>query len=326
MSMLYVTTPGSYVRKNGGRIVVTLKDRELASIPIAAVDGIVLYGPIQISTQALHELLESGIPLTLLSRGGRFLGNLQPGMPKNVFVRLAQQEVANHSELGVENARQIVLAKTHSQSRALSLWRGHHWLEDPIPPFPGSLTLIEKAPTVSSLQLAEAQIAKTYYALLGHALPPAFEWRGRTRRPPRDPVNALLSLTYMATVGEAVGACYSTGLDPFIGFLHQLDYGRPSLALDLIEPLRPRWCDCFVMSLLQQDLFTPDDFSCSATNGCRLTPESLPRFFKAYSDWAGESPNGQTLRATLAQLTRSTADSLSMHQPFNWTPYVEAVA
>jgi CRISPR-associated protein Cas1 len=325
VSVLYVTTPGAYVRKSGGRLTVSLKERELASVPLASIDSVVLFGPVQISTQAMHELLAAGISTTLLSRAGRFLGLLQSGLPKNVFVRLAQSEAAGHPLLALENARSIVRAKTDSQRRTLSLWRTRHWLDADARDYARDRPDIATAKTVVALQLAEAHLAKTYYGLLGAALPPTFEWRGRTRRPPRDPVNALLSLTYMCAVGEAVGACYATGLDPFVGFLHQLDYGRPSLALDLIEPLRPRWCDHFVMGLLQREAFSPDDFTHSPTVGCRLAPESLPRFFKAYGEWADQSDAGSSLRTALGKLARHTADAVRRREPADWTSVLEAV-
>ena len=325
MSVLYVTTPGAYVRKSGGRVTVSLKERELASVPLALIDSVVLFGPVQVSTQAMHELLAAGISMTLHSRAGRFLGLLHSGLPKNIFVRLAQCEAASHPVLALETARNIVRAKTESQRHTLSLWRTRHWLDADARDFASDRPDIAAAKTVVALQLAEAHLAKTYYGLLGVALPPPFEWKGRTRRPPRDPVNALLSLTYMCAVGEAVGACYATGLDPFIGFLHQLDYGRPSLALDLIEPLRPRWCDHFVMSLLQREAFSPDDFTHSPAAGCRLAPESLPRFFKAYGEWADHSGTGSSLRTALGTLARHTADATRRREPADWTPFLEAL-
>ena len=115
------------------------------------------------------------------------------------------------------------------------------------------------------------------------AIPPPFEWRGRNRRPPRDPVNALLSLTYMMALSEVVTSCYAHGLDPFVGFLHQLDYSRPSLALDLLEPLRAPMCAHFVLRLFQEEIFVPEDFSLSDTNGCRLSSSALQIYLERFN-------------------------------------------
>ena len=323
MKILYATKAGSYVRRSGGRIVVTHKDEELAAVPLATLESVVLFGPVQISTQAMQTLLSEGISLVMLSQGGRFLGSLHSGLPKNVFVRLAQQEAASHVELAVNNAREVVTAKTWSQKRALVRWRQNHWLSADMADFTACIPLLNAAQTVNEMQLAEARLAKAYYGYFGQALPPSFEWKGRSRRPPRDPANALLSLTYMCLVSEAVAACYAVGLDPFVGFLHQLEYGRPSLALDLIEPLRPAWCDHLVLKLLQREEFSPTDFDFGKTTGCRLQGDGAKRFFQHFANWVDEGANSP--RRTVARLARQTVRSIQQKTPFEWQKSLEAV-
>jgi len=322
MKILYATKPGSYVRRSGGRIVVTHKEEELASVPLAALESVVLFGPVQISTQAMQTLLGGGISLVMLSSGGRFLGSLSSGLPKNVFVRLAQQESASQNKLALMNAREVVATKTWSQKQALARWRRNHWLHADVSDFTDQMALLEQTRTVNDMQLAEARLAKIYYGYFGRAIPPPFEWQGRTRRPPRDPANALLSLIYMCLVSEAVGACYAVGLDPFVGFLHQLEYGRPSLALDLIEPLRPAWCDHLVLKLLQHEEFSGDDFYYGKTTGCRLQNAGVKKFFQIFAEWVDQGANSP--RRTVARLARQTARSVQQKTPFEWQKSLEA--
>lgn len=324
MSVLYVTTAGAYVRKSGGRIAVTQGERELASVPLVILESVVLFGPVQISTQAMQELLGSGVSVLLLSRSGKFLGMLNSGLPKNVFVRLAQQEAAIDSKLALANAHEVVAAKIASQQRSLARWRMYHWLESgELPSDYRGWSVWDHAGSVSDLQLQEARIARSYYESFGLALPPPFYWQGRSRRPPRDPVNALLSLTYMCMVGEAVAACYAAGLDPYVGFLHQLYYGRPSFALNLIEPLRAYWCDHFVLSLLQREEFCERDFVCTEKNGCHLSQEAIVRFFRCYGNWIDGS--GSTPRKVIAKLALDAASAVKAKVPLRWSKVMEAV-
>ena len=316
MSILYVNTQGAKLRHSGGRFIVMQGEEELLSQPEASVDSVVLMGYAQMSTQAVHALLDAGIPVIYLSRGGRFKGMLQPGYLKNVQLRLAQYEASLDAVLAVGVAREIVRSKLDASQKTLARWRQRQWLEDAEPGLAIAewMQKLNGAESVEAVRAIEAMSAKLYFEALGQTLPPPFEWNGRNRQPPLDPVNALLSLTYMMLTGECVGACYPAGLDPFVGFLHQLDYGRPSLALDLLEPFRPALCDRFVMRLLQQEVFHPEDFCQSEENGCRLHADRFADYIHAYAEYMHEADDNRRGKA-VGEMARRIAEAVNIRQP-----------
>ncbi len=301
MGILYVSTQGACLRSQAGRYVVTCRARELAAIPAAAVEGIVLMGNVQVTARAVQGLLEAGVPLLYLSRHGRFRGMLQPGYPRNAAVRLAQYDAALDAGFALSLARRIIEAKIQSQIAVLRKWRRNGWLVDldPAPELASLCRTLDDRATLPDLVGLEAAAARVYFQGLGAAVPPPFVWKGRHRRPPTDPVNALLSLTYMMVLGETLSACYAAALDPLIGFLHQLDYGRPSLALDLLEPFRAGYCDHLVMRLLQAETFDLDDFACTS-EGCRLSDDALRRYLAHYESFVHASRGSRPALRTAA--------------------------
>lgn len=317
MSVLYITTQGAYLRSQAGRYVVTHQDQEITAVPEVAVEGVVLMGNIQVSTHATQTLLDAGIPLIYLTRNGRFRGLLQPGYPRNAAVRLAQYEAALDADFALAVARRLIDAKIQGEIDVLRKWRRNGWLvgDDPVDDLTDLRRTLDDRVVLSDLVGLEAAAARRYFQGLGAALPPPFVWEGRHRRPPTDPVNALLSLTYMMVVGEAISACYAAALDPLIGFLHQLDYGRPSLALDLIEPLRAGGCDHLVMRLLQAETLTADDFV-HGDNGCRLSEDAMRRYLTHYESFARSARGGRAaLRTTVTRLARGLAKAVRDREP-----------
>ena len=311
MSILYINTQGACLRHSGGRFVVTQGDEELTSQPEASVDSVVLMGYAQVTTHAAHALLDAGVPLVYLTRNGRFKGMLQPGYPRNMFVRLAQYEASMDAGFSLGMARAVVERKLAESTETLKGWRQQKWLtkNKPSEVIRKALADVANADSVERVRGVEANAARVYFDALGEALPPGFVWNGRNRQPPRDPVNALLSLTYMMMTSECVSACYPAGLDPFIGFLHQLDYGRPSLALDLLEPFRPAVCDRFVMRLLHTEVVHPEDFVLTEENGCRLKPERFKVYIENYAEYVHGEREAQRGRAVPA-LARQVAEAI----------------
>ncbi len=303
MSVLYITEQGSYLRKSGGRFVVTHKDEELASIPETALERVMIFGACQVSSQAIGQLLEHGVDLVYMSRGGKFRGILSSGCSKNVFLRMAQYERSLDDDFSLSSARNVVLAKCESCNRTVRRWQRSGWLASDIPRQLSSSmhSQIEACHSHSELLGCEANIARGYFKCFALALPPPFEWAGRNRRPPRDPVNALLSLTYMLVLGGVISECNGRGLDPHIGYLHRLDYGRPSLALDILEPLRAEYCDHFVLHCLQSELMELSDFHYSERDGCRLAPDAFKRFIQRYDQYR---KNGITRSVSLNRRIR----------------------
>jgi CRISPR-associated protein Cas1 len=288
MSVIYIHEQGAYLRKNGGRFVVTKKDDELFSIPEAALDGVVIFGNVQISTQAVNELLNNGIELIYLSFNGKFKGILKTGHSKNVFRRLAQYDAAINHYRAFSFAKWFAYEKIKDEINMIERWQKRNLIEnntDLKAQLNIQLNNINTKTDTFEIRGSEGVAAKIYFSTFYDIVPPPFEWNGRNRQPPLDPVNALLSLTYMMTLSKIISQSYIHGFDPFIGFLHELDYGRPSFALDILELFRAGYCDRFVMDLFLQERFFPDDFLYSKNDGCRLKNEPFKLYLKYFQDF-----------------------------------------
>jgi CRISPR-associated protein Cas1 len=330
VSILYVSEQGAYLHKNAGRFVVTKGDEELLSVPEAAVEQVVVFGNVQISTQAVSEFLAQGIDLIYLTYNGKFKGILQSGYPKNTSLRLLQYECALDPVYRLAAARAIVDAKCVSESSALSLWKKRKILD----PKTGesvarNIDICRKSlPTkhdVSALMGQEAAAARSYFDAFGEVIPLPFLWEGRNRQPPRDPVNALISLTYMMVLSEIVSRCYAHSVDPFVGFLHMPDYGRPNLALDLLEPFRAVYCDDFVLRLLHSDVFSSDDFLYSSADGCRLRKEAMNEYLGKYRVFREKgSGNRPSLVSQISIVILALVHSMKERSCFSISPHFES--
>ncbi|MCH8513846.1 MAG: CRISPR-associated endonuclease Cas1 [Kiritimatiellae bacterium] len=323
-----MTTQGAYVRSVAGRIVVTRKDEELTALPKAMVEAVLLFGAVQVSTQAVQTLLEEGIPLVYLSRGGTFRGMLQSGEPKNAEVRLGQYAAVTDPRQTLRLARGVLRGKLRAAGACVQLWGRNRWVGE-IKGVVAELREVEsrldRCESTAQLRAAEGRAAAAVFGLFGEALPPGFFWKGRNRRPPQDPANALLSMAYMLLLGRAMAACYAVGLDPQLGVLHEVAYGRPSLALDLLEPLRTPCCEHFVLRALQAETFDPSDFRMEEATGCRMTADALNRFLPRFQAWMdGEA--GRQGQANLPELAREFRSAIMEEREPVWPVEREVAA
>ncbi len=240
MANLYLTEQGAVLRKTGDRLIVEKEGEVLLEVPCLKLDAVLVFGNVQFTTQAAVEMLDHGIELALLSTSGRLRGQLTPPKAKNVVLRIAQYDLHRSGELCLGLAREIVQAKIANSAAVLRRYRENH---------PEVLELAEiadleaagaraaEAESLESLLGLEGTAAARYFGLLGRLVPAELGFAGRNRRPPRDPLNALLSFGYVLVGNELQSLLDGMGYDPSIGFYHQVDYGRPSLALDLLEEL-----------------------------------------------------------------------------------------
>lgn len=281
--ILVVQNPKAWVSSRGGEIQVKVEDDVVAKLPIEQVQGVYLYGAVQVSGQAIHHLLERSIPVGYFSAAGRFLG-MTAGLPQSgIDARLGQARLYHHPELRVAIAREIVRAKIHNQ-RVLLMRNG-----DPPDSVLRDLANLRdscaEAATLESIRGKEGAAAAAYFGHFATMLKGTafenFDFNGRNRRPPRDPVNALLSQGYSILAKELAGICHLIGLDPFIGFFHEPRYGRPALALDLMEEFRPLIADSVAISLLNRQELSLSDFSVS-TRGVFLTDSGRKQFWRAW--------------------------------------------
>lgn len=280
---LYVQEQGAKISLSGEELIVRGKKEE-ARARLPNVSQVSLFGNVQISTQALRALLERGVSVSFLSTGGWFYGRATGVESKNVELRVAQHRAMTDAETCLRLSRGIIASKIRN-SRTL-LRRNHAK--------PPEVTLFEleqlakkaeQADGLGSLLGIEGTAARGYFSAFSGMLKgpsaSAFELDGRNRRPPKDPINALLSLAYALLTKELAHVTASAGLDPLLGFFHQPRFGRPALALDLMEEFRPILADSTVLQAVNTGVVDESDFVTHPT-GVALRPAGRRRFLLAY--------------------------------------------
>jgi CRISPR-associated protein Cas1 len=287
---LYLNTQGLRVGKSGSVLQVKEKDALLQEVRLNEICQLNLMGNVQLSTQAVQALCEAGIPVCYFSMGGWFYGITSGLCTKNVFLR--QQQFASASEIWFAKrlARELVAGKIRNQRTFLL--RNH--IEPDANTIAGLKSMAARAERCESMEGLlgiEGNAARLYFGSFqgllkadpGEDLPRMFrfDFTGRNRRPPRDAVNALLSLGYSLLVKDLTVACYAAGFDPMLGFYHQPRFGRPALALDLMEPFRPLIVDSAVVSAINTKMVSPRDFV-KAGGGVALTSSGRKAFYRAY--------------------------------------------
>ena len=281
--VLVVQTAGAMVGVKGDQLVVSSRKETLAKMPGHQVRAIYCYGSIQLSAQALSTCLELGIDVAWFSPAGRYLGSLQ-GLPASgVDARRGQYRLFDLPTVRLALAREIIRAKIHNQR--VMLMRNGKPPERVLKLLAGFRDATARAADLNELLGIEGTAAALYFEHFSLMLKGGpewrFNWQGRNRRPPRDPVNALLSLGYSMLAKELTGVAHAVGLDPFLGFLHQPRYGRPALALDLMEEFRPLIADSVAISLINRGEIGPEDFIDSA-NGTFLNQHGRKAFWESW--------------------------------------------
>jgi CRISPR-associated protein Cas1 len=281
--VLVVQTPGAQIGQRGDELLVSVKGEDVRKLPGQQVRAIYCYGAVQITAQAVSTCLELGIDVSYFSPAGRFLGMLG-GLPASgVDARRGQYRLFDLPSVRLQLATEIIRAKIHNQR--VMLMRNGEAPERVLSLMAGFRDATASARDLTSLLGIEGSAAALYFEQFESMLKQRddwkFDWRGRNRRPPRDPVNALLSLGYSMLAKELTGVCYSVGLDPFLGFMHQPRYGRPALALDLMEEFRPLVADSVAISLINRGELGPEDFVRGA-NGTFLNDRGRRPFWEAW--------------------------------------------
>ena len=312
--VLYVNTPGASVTRKGEVVVVKDQDGPLLDVRIKDLHHLAVFGSAQISTALVQTLCEKEVPVSYFSMGGWFYGLTRGHALTNVFTRIRQFATAADPEKALPLARLFVYGKIRNQR---TLFMRNH-----VEPPPVALRALRNAASAAlvatdhaSLLGIEGAAALVYFQnfsgmIKGRAdadddeLPGLedsvasrardahkefpFDFTTRNRRPPRDPVNALLSLAYSLLARDCTVAALAVGFDPYVGLCHQPRHGRPALALDVMEEFRPLVADSVVLTAINNRMITPLDFV-RAGDAVNLTPEGRKRFFLAYEKRMGDS-------------------------------------
>jgi len=302
-AVLYLNEPGAHVGKRSEHLVVRRNGQEVNRVPITSVRQVVIFGNVQVSTQALECLALLEVPVVYMTAYGRFIASLMPAPAKNINLRANQYRVFADPTRALELAREVVRAKVANQRtllmRSLRSRSGGDLAEGSIEPSPsrGSdelaargmadlLARLDRVSDLGSLLGTEGQAASLYFGEFGRMLKAqepgrAFDFKSRNRRPPRDPVNCLLSFAYAMLAKDCFSTACAVGFDPYYGFFHAGRHGRPSLALDLMEEFRSVIADSVVLNLVNNGILASTDFL-AWREACQLTPEGRKKFFEAY--------------------------------------------
>lgn len=285
MATLYVTEQGARLEKEYRRLLVTKDDKVLLVTPLARLSEVVLVGRVGATTPALLALLDAGVGLTFINRSGTLRGRLAPPTGKNIPLRHAQYDRARDPAFCLAVSRAIVAGKLrNSRTMARRMLRARAGREsEAVAAITASLKAVPAAPDIPALMGLEGAAARAYFRVLKAALPPELNFTARRRRPPPDPANALLSLGYTLLANNLITACEVVGLDPYDGFFHADKYGRPALALDLMEEFRPLVVDSVVQTLFNKRMLTAADFQPGRGGGVYLSSRGRRVFFKQYS-------------------------------------------
>ena len=289
LNALYITRQESYLHKDRETIVIKNGDEKLGQFPAINIGSITCFGQVSVSPFLMGYCAEKGIGLAFYTEYGRFLARVQGRQTGNVLLRRAQYRWADDPEKSVPIARLMVAAKL-ANSRAILQREIRNHGENPslsnmVSRLGISLRRVRTAGSVPETMGIEGEAAAGYFSVFNELLrADGFAFGGRVRRPPADPVNALLSFVYSLITQECLSALQGVGLDPFVGFLHQDRPGRPSLALDLLEEFRAPWADRFVLTLINRRQVSTRDFVTEASSAVRLTDEARKALLVAYQE------------------------------------------
>lgn len=316
---LYVTTQGSYVRRERETIVVEADGERMLKLPVHHVANVMLFGRVMMSPGFVRLCAEKGLAVSLLSPRGRFRGRLVLPQSGNIHLRLAQFRTAEDTDGTTRIARQVVLGKlantrnavlrsardTESDERSTELRKTAAHLR-------GLMKALERTDDLDEIRGTEGEGAKAYFSTLDRMVRrnrDTFAWDGRSRRPPRDPINALLSFLYAVLLGDCSAALEGVGLDPQLGFLHTVRSGRPALALDLQEEFRPVFAERLALTLINRGQVDGDSFEEREGGAVLLNEEGRRTVLEAY----------QTLKDR-----EITHELLDRNMPLGLVPHVQA--
>jgi len=297
LNTVYVTTENAWLRKDGANLVVEVEGAERGRAPLHMLQGIVGFSHLGCSPALMFACAEAGIALSFLDPHGRFLARVEGPRGGNVLLRRAQHRAADDLACGLAIVRAIVAAKLANQRTVLL--RGLRDHGDKLAPerradveracdrLAAAARLALQAPDVNAARGREGEGAALYFSVFDALIlaeKPAFAFVGRSRRPPLDRINALLSFLYAMLGHDCRAALESHGLDPQIGFLHADRPGRAGLALDLMEELRPIFADRLALSLVNRGQLKADDFLIEEAGAVRMSEEARKRVLVAWQE------------------------------------------
>ncbi len=279
MSFLYVTERGATINLSGGNLVVNVHDEKKEDIPKETVDAILIFGNSQLTTQAMQFCLNKGINVSFFSETGKYYGQLSSENSIDVVRLRKQMDITSDKSFCLEFAKRIISAKINNQIVLLRRYLRGSGLEKSltVKPLRIAKNKINECDDIAKVMGYEGIASKTYFEVIGELLPSEYEFKGRNRRPSKDPINAMLNLGYSMLYHELIGVINSRGLCAYAGFMHQDKAGHATLASDLMEEWRPVIVDSTVLSLVRGKEISLNHFQYDGDE-CKLTHDGIKIF------------------------------------------------
>jgi CRISP-associated protein Cas1 len=337
LNTLYVSTQGAYLFKDGETLAVRIEKEVRLRLPLHTLQGVVCFGNVAASPFLMGACAEHGITLSFLTEHGRFLARVEGPVTGNILLRRAQFRVSESGSAAASIAKMMLLGKlANARLVLLRAARERPELEgSPVRPaadaLEESIRSLEKAETLERLRGIEGDAAREYFGAFDSLIlenKDAFFFHKRSRRPPLDNVNSLLSFLYTLLVHDCRSALESVGLDPQSGFLHALRPGRPALALDLMEELRPMVADRLALSLINRRQVCPEHFQPSESGAILMTEAARKEVLVAWQKRKQEEirhpfldesiPIGMIPYTQALLLARHLRGDLDVYPPFVW--------
>lgn len=335
---LYITSADAYLYCEGETVVVSDKDQIIGRVPLHNLESIVDFGYKGASPALLGKCAEMGISFCFMTRNGRLLARISGPIKGNVILRETQVRNADNPAKSLFIAKCFIIGKLYNSKWTLQRLTRDHKLRIDEQKVSGSIDIIKHCLIASQNASSEAELmgeegiaAKAYFDVFNELIlrnKDFFVFKGRSRRPPLDAVNALLSFTYSILGNEIAAALETVGMDPYVGFLHKIRPGRKSLALDMLEELRSPVADRFVLTLINLGMFNESDFITKEDGAVILTDDSRKRFLSEWQKHKQEEITHPYLKekinwglvpyvqATL--LSRYFRDDIDAYPPFLW--------
>ncbi|MEG1549746.1 MAG: type I-C CRISPR-associated endonuclease Cas1c [Ruthenibacterium sp.] len=338
LNTLFVTTEDAYLTLDGENVVVRHGEAEMARFPLHAIEHIIAFSYSGASPALMGACGKHGINLCFCAPNGRFLARVNGAISGNVLLRRTQYRVADDADRSCRIARNMIFGKLYNTRWSVERTLRDHALRVNEPALAhasellrASLPIVKEATSLETLRGMEGELARVYFAVFDEMIlngKPDFYFKGRNRRPPLDRVNAMLSFVYVMLANDCASALESVGLDSYVGFLHCDRPGRASLAMDLMEELRPCVADRFVLTLINNRNVTAQDFELRESGAVIMTDTGRKKIIGAWQDHKRESithpylkekiPWGLVPYLQALLLARYLRADLDDYPPFLW--------
>lgn len=327
MAVLYIKEQGACVSRMNERIVVTKNRQTLLDIPVFKIENLAIIGNVQVTTQALQLLMENSVDVSYLSFSGKYLGNVSAEASKNIFLRFEQYRFYLDVDRRMAMARTIVDGKIKNQ---MAIIQNHRWTNSEynwradLDSMERKISRLPEMKTSNEILGIEGICSNIYFGAFGNMLKCDFSFRGRNRRPPKDPVNVIISLAYTFLTKEVSSALDSESFESYLGFLHGIRYGRKSLALDMVEEFRQPVVDRFVLLLFNRNMIGKYDFDYEEDGRVILNEDGFRKFCKEYERWmtgknslSGDKSFRSIIREQIALMKRCISKG-EQYVPYRW--------